>query len=676
MATAEKRTLEIRAKLADQLTSPLGRITSSVQQWAKSAAASMQSVFRSVFNLKSGVLALVTTFASLSTLKAFGEQAAELRQLALVTGDTVENLSELQAAFGLVRVDASKFEDALKDLLKRVAEAQQGSEKAVASFEGLGITLQDLEQLGPAQLFERIAAGLERYTTQQEKAVALGKVLPQQYLPVLRVLGAGVREFQKLVTDAREADATISGRQALIAADVEKQFAKVKLSIGGVTRALIEQFGPETSAFLQLLSRGITENKQGIVDLADAIGTGIARAVDLAVRGIINLIGVIEKLPGVSLLDEEMAKKAQVQIAALQEQIRLIQVTNQPAASTLEVSFGSKTPAQIEAAIAPLQQQIEVIRREATLANHLRQEWEGMVAQLRSGAAAVRGAADGGAPAGAGVPWSPEDIARWQEGMASIGSVFTAPQGKPLALTQIADSADDAAAKVRDVGNAMEEARRQAELARRTAFSGDFWASFSDGAAKSVAAWTNFAAAGEEAADRIITGGLDGVVDALSDTLLKLDGSSQAWRRLGQAAVSELSRIAIKMAIVNAASLAFGGGAGVGGLLLAKGGVVQGDMGVPFRAFAAGGVTNGPTMALFGEGSKREAFVPLPDNRSIPVTLTGQDGGTNVHVSYTVNALDARSVQQLLAQHGDTIGDILTGQLSRTRVRQAVQGTR
>ena len=39
------------------------------------------------------------------------------------------------------------------------------------------------------------------------------------------------------------------------------------------------------------------------------------------------------------------------------------------------------------------------------------------------------------------------------------------------------------------------------------------------------------------------------------------------------------------------------------------------------RQFATGGVVNGPTLGLVGEGKYNEAIVPLPDGRSIPVKM-------------------------------------------------------
>jgi cell fate (sporulation/competence/biofilm development) regulator YlbF (YheA/YmcA/DUF963 family) len=56
-----------------------------------------------------------------------------------------------------------------------------------------------------------------------------------------------------------------------------------------------------------------------------------------------------------------------------------------------------------------------------------------------------------------------------------------------------------------------------------------------------------------------------------------------------------------------------------GGIMTSKGPAI-------LRKYAGGGVASSPQLALFGEGSRPEAFVPLPDGKNIPVTLSGLTG--------------------------------------------------
>lgn len=76
------------------------------------------------------------------------------------------------------------------------------------------------------------------------------------------------------------------------------------------------------------------------------------------------------------------------------------------------------------------------------------------------------------------------------------------------------------------------------------------------------------------------------------------------------------------------------------GSAFANGGIMTSAGPLSLNAYANGGVANRPQLALFGEGSTPEAYVPLPDGRTIPVTMTGMNTTTNnqggVYISINV----------------------------------------
>lgn len=83
----------------------------------------------------------------------------------------------------------------------------------------------------------------------------------------------------------------------------------------------------------------------------------------------------------------------------------------------------------------------------------------------------------------------------------------------------------------------------------------------------------------------------------------------------------------------------------------AKGGIFGKDGVVPLRAYQKGGIADSPQLALFGEGAMNEAYVPLPDGRSIPVTLNaegvkGGGGGVFSPVSIEINVNSDGSVTE------------------------------
>jgi len=57
---------------------------------------------------------------------------------------------------------------------------------------------------------------------------------------------------------------------------------------------------------------------------------------------------------------------------------------------------------------------------------------------------------------------------------------------------------------------------------------------------------------------------------------------------------------------------------------------------LPLNTYANGGIANSPQVAVFGEGRMNEAYVPLPDGRSIPVSMRGGAGTNNVTVNVNV----------------------------------------
>jgi len=92
---------------------------------------------------------------------------------------------------------------------------------------------------------------------------------------------------------------------------------------------------------------------------------------------------------------------------------------------------------------------------------------------------------------------------------------------------------------------------------------------------------------------------------------------------------------------------------------------------VPLKKYARGGIANSPQVALYGEGSKPEAYVPLPDGRRIPVAMQGGGGGnTTVNVS-----VDAKGSQvQGNAGQGEKLGRAISQAVQAELIKQRRPG--
>jgi hypothetical protein len=140
------------------------------------------------------------------------------------------------------------------------------------------------------------------------------------------------------------------------------------------------------------------------------------------------------------------------------------------------------------------------------------------------------------------------------------------------------------------------------------------------------------------------------VAETVNETAKKTDEANVNWQEalgktvqgIGIAAGSIMGIMAgIKQIEEGGTSNVLGG---IGSILLSVGGAIGGfaSMFKPaaaangavwsggFRAFANGGMVTGPTLGLIGEGRYNEAIVPLPDGKSIPVQMRGQQSSRDL----------------------------------------------
>jgi hypothetical protein len=158
----------------------------------------------------------------------------------------------------------------------------------------------------------------------------------------------------------------------------------------------------------------------------------------------------------------------------------------------------------------------------------------------------------------------------------------------------------------------------------------------------SIGAQLRDATAGWQAYGSGIAKALGTTDQALAGILTQTRDWRSAMHGLINSVVADFARIAIRQTITGPLSdVMFGGDrrAGDAGLLgrafgwitsLFEGGGVMTSHGpLPLRTYASGGIAASPQLALFGEGSTPEAYVPVPNGR-IPVTLRGGAPGPGI----------------------------------------------
>jgi phage-related minor tail protein len=106
------------------------------------------------------------------------------------------------------------------------------------------------------------------------------------------------------------------------------------------------------------------------------------------------------------------------------------------------------------------------------------------------------------------------------------------------------------------------------------------------------------------------------------------------------------------------------------GPAFANGGIAYGG----FTAFANGGVVTGPTLGLVGEGRYNEAVIPLPDGKSVPVQLSGGDGGNQINSNITVNVSNGQAQSNATGSNSSELGRKIEGAVKQVIVGELRPG--
>jgi len=176
--------------------------------------------------------------------------------------------------------------------------------------------------------------------------------------------------------------------------------------------------------------------------------------------------------------------------------------------------------------------------------------------------------------------------------------------------------------------------------------------------------------------------------NGLEDAIVSLTMTGKfSFKDFALSIIEDLTRMVTRMLIIAPIlqfiqSLIPGGGLNLSGAkalssgkitpggIFANGGIMTGDGPMPLRKYAAGGIASSPQLAMFGEGSMPEAYVPLPDGRRIPVAMKGGGGGTNV----TVNVDATGSQVQGNSGQGEQLGRAISQAVQNELVKQRRPG--
>lgn len=193
-------------------------------------------------------------------------------------GMTTQALAGLRHQAELNGVSTNALDIGLQRMVRRVAEAAQGTGEAKAALEELNLSAQEMAALSPDQQFAKIADAMGNVSSQSDK-VRLGfKLFDSEGVGLINAMRGGSEELAKAAAEAEALGIAVNRVDA----------AKIEAANDASHRADMAMKGLGNSIAIEVAPI-ITSIKTGFVDAALEAGgfkSSVANAIDIAAKGV------------------------------------------------------------------------------------------------------------------------------------------------------------------------------------------------------------------------------------------------------------------------------------------------------------------------------------------------------------------------------------------------------
>jgi hypothetical protein len=257
------------------------------------AARSMRALEGNVSSLAGGMRTLVAIqgaqlFGSMATaaggyirsLVAMGSAQAEVidgqSKLAARLGMTLGDFQNLATAADLAGVGSDALAAAATKADVAFVKASKGSATARAAFDAIGLSVDELGRMSPAERFEAIGAAIAALPTEAQRSAAAVQLFGRAGAQLLPLFGNATNVIGDAVDEAARLGPVLSSAQGRDVEAMNDSFTKVSESVNRVVRQVVAYLSPAITAaadgFRQLI---VPENGANIgQQIAGAIMQG------------------------------------------------------------------------------------------------------------------------------------------------------------------------------------------------------------------------------------------------------------------------------------------------------------------------------------------------------------------------------------------------------------------
>lgn len=193
-----------------------------------------------------------------------------------------------------------------KTLTNTIDSAKNGSDKAVAKFEKVGISIDDLKNKSREDIFEQTVKGLQNVSDESERAALANQLLGRAGMELGPLLNSTNQDIDKLMKTAEDYGMIMSDEAVKASAQFTDSLTTMSMTFGGLKNRMSAEFLPaltEVTDGLGLLFKGDTEKgldkiNKGVRDFSDKLISSAPKILNV-VKSIVSGFGkgIINNLP-------------------------------------------------------------------------------------------------------------------------------------------------------------------------------------------------------------------------------------------------------------------------------------------------------------------------------------------------------------------------------------------
>ena len=270
----------------------------------------------------SGAMSAARSFISMGASQA--EVIDGQSDLAKRLGLTYGELAGLGFAGAQVGVSMDSIGAAVTKADVAFVKATQGSKTATAAFAGIGLSVQELEGLSPAERFRAIADGISALPTAAERSRAALQIFGKGAAELLPMFEGGAGAISSATDEAARFGLALTNDQAASVNSMSDAFAKAQMAVQGIVGQVVAYLAPAiqgvTDTFLnlvggigganigQFIGEGIMMGAQFLAGIADWMISGIGSAFEYAGTVIDVFNRVVSGLQAIWFVGESVFK--------------------------------------------------------------------------------------------------------------------------------------------------------------------------------------------------------------------------------------------------------------------------------------------------------------------------------------------------------------------------------